>query len=117
MPVSVRTARLFICDFCNVRHLGSVRDIASLLTSELITNAVTHGASFVLLEAGEHEAKLHVAVSDDNPDVPVVGPLPPDAMSERGRGLLLVAVLAASWGVELLDGGGKAVWFELDLTG
>jgi len=116
MPASVRTARVFISDFCNVRQLGSVRDVASLLTSELVTNAVTHGASFVLLEAGAAASKLRVAVSDDNPDVPVVGPVPPDVTSERGRGLLLVAVLAATWGVELVDGG-KAVWFELTLTG
>lgn len=29
--------------------------------------------------------------------------------------MLLVSTLAARWGVEQLPGGGKAVWFELDV--
>jgi len=40
----------------------------------------------------------------------------PPSDSETGRGLLLVAGLAARWGVAERQGPGKTVWAEIDLT-
>lgn len=116
-PSSSRLARRFISDFCTAAALGAdVCELAALLTSELVTNAVRYGGSSAVLEAHLPDGVLRVSVADDNPDLPSEGNAP-DLTAEGGRGVLLVSTLAARWGVEVLPSGGKAVWFELDLDG
>ena len=86
-------------------------DTAVLLTSELVTNAITH-------EAGESitlgirclSGRLRVDVYDTSRSFPVVSVAPGDA--EAGRGLMLVATLAAEWGFYRTPAG-KAVYFTL----
>jgi anti-sigma regulatory factor (Ser/Thr protein kinase) len=114
-PKSARLARRFITDFCNASQLGEeVCETANLLATELVTNAIRYGGSRAVLEASTPPGTLRVTVADDNPDLPEVGTAP-ELTAESGRGVLLVSVLAARWGVERLPTGGKAVWFELDL--
>jgi anti-sigma regulatory factor (Ser/Thr protein kinase) len=89
---------------------GDVADTAQLLTSELVTNAVIHGRSTVTVTTVVDDGLLRVEVSDDNsrhPEVRVT-----DDRALDGRGMHIVALLAARWGVndEPL---GKTVWFEL----
>jgi anti-sigma regulatory factor (Ser/Thr protein kinase) len=91
----------------------SVRDIAVLLTNELVTNAVLHGVGEIGLALQRSNGRLRVEVADAECAVPVLQA--PDAHSEHGRGVALVDVLASSWGVRDLAGDGKAVWFELSL--
>jgi anti-sigma regulatory factor (Ser/Thr protein kinase) len=113
---SARLARRFISDFCNATNLGEdVCETASLLTSELVTNAVKYGGSRAVLDARAPGGALRVSVSDSNPQLPAVGQAP-DLTAEGGRGVLLVSTLADRWGVESLPSGGKAVWFELDVS-
>ncbi len=72
------------------------------MTSELVTNAIRHGAcrededliELVLWPADGH---YWLAVSDPGTGKPV--PARPDADSEGGRGLILVDGLAAAWTV------------------
>jgi len=91
-------------------------DVAILLTSELVTNAVTHGAptagTFVLLTIACDSACLRVDVHDGSGDLPVLDIAPADA--ETGRGLLLVTSLSAEWG-SYRTSVGKAVYFTLEL--
>jgi anti-sigma regulatory factor (Ser/Thr protein kinase) len=96
---------------------GDAVDIAVLLTSELVTNAIRHGAAPVRLSAGLlHLAVLRVEVHDSTPaaggdDEVAVRHAADD--DEGGRGLHLVDVLADTWGWRPADTGGKRVWFEL----
>jgi anti-sigma regulatory factor (Ser/Thr protein kinase) len=86
-------------------------DIAVVLTSELVTNALQH-------EAGETITftitcvcdQLRVDVHDSSPCMPVLEDAPADA--EAGRGLMLVASLSADWGFYRTPTG-KAVYFKL----
>ncbi|HEY3877935.1 MAG TPA: ATP-binding protein [Trebonia sp.] len=94
-------------------------DVAVLLTSELVTNAVTHGAPaagrFVLLTIVCEAAGLRVDVHDGSGDLPVLGDAAGDgdsAEAETGRGLLLVTSLSAEWGFYRTPAG-KAVYFTL----
>jgi anti-sigma regulatory factor (Ser/Thr protein kinase) len=103
-------------------------DVAILLTSELVTNAVTHAAAnasrngkaasrgraaeAVLLVIAADDAGLRVDVHDGSGDLPVLGDCPTDADAETGRGLLLVTSLSAEWGFYRTPGG-KAVYFTL----
>lgn len=114
IPESAKAARKFIGDICNAAELGEEEcATASLLVSELVTNAVTHGASRAVLEAVAPGGVLRVSVHDEDPRPPELTD-DPDPSAESGRGLLLVSLLASRWGVEPVSGG-KVVWFELDL--
>ena len=104
-------------------------DVAILLTSELVTNAVTHAsvstsrnrkaarrrftAEAVLLVIAADEAGLRVDVHDGSGNLPVLGDCPAEADAETGRGLLLVTSLSAEWGFYRTPGG-KAVYFTLE---
>jgi len=97
-------------------------DIAVLLTSELVTNAVTHAAAdaeapgvveeSVILVIACDAAGLRVDVHDESGDLPVLADCPVAADAETGRGLLLVTSLSAEWGF-YRTAGGKAVYFTL----
>ncbi|MEU3462084.1 ATP-binding protein [Streptomyces sp. NPDC006733] len=90
-------------------------DIAELLTSELVTNALQHtgeGAVLTATLSGGPAHRLRVEVHDHTARRPRLHPAGDDATS--GRGLLLVQALANSWGVRS-QGTGKVVWFELDV--
>ena len=100
------------------RHL--VRDLvapdrlddATLLVSELVTNAVSHGPEeeTIRLIVGQSGGRTRFTVHDLGR-----GPLP-EMRAESdpepgGHGLRLVDTLADRWGVER---GSTRVWFELD---
>ena len=86
-------------------------DIAVLLTSELVTNAISHetGTSITLAVTCSF-GQLRVDVHDTSRTLPVLVDAPADA--EAGRGLMLVATLSATWGVYRTPAG-KAVYFTL----
>lgn len=114
-PRSAGLARRFIGDFCGAAGLGEeLCQVAALLTSELVTNAVRYGGSRAVLEARLPDGVLRVTVVDENPALPEVGEAPA-VTAEGGRGVLLVSALASRWGVERVPSGGKAVWFELEV--
>jgi anti-sigma regulatory factor (Ser/Thr protein kinase) len=86
-------------------------DIAVLLTSELVTNAIGHEAGeTITLAVTCSFGQLRVDVHDTSRTLPVLADAPADA--EAGRGLMLVATLSATWGVYRTPAG-KAVYFTL----
>ncbi|MFI8930107.1 ATP-binding protein [Streptomyces sp. NPDC053474] len=90
-------------------------DVAELLTSELVTNALVHTDRDAVLTATVGPRRLRVEVRDFVGRRPRVrAPAAGDAT--HGRGLMLVQSLADAWGVRA-HGVGKAVWFELDTDG
>jgi anti-sigma regulatory factor (Ser/Thr protein kinase) len=106
-----------------VRAWGAVldqetADTLDLLVSELVTNAVLHTQS-LLITVGVHleRGRLRIEV-DDGSTAPPIGPAsdPLDGwQDESGRGVHLIAGLAAEHGWEPLPRG-KRVWFELVIT-
>jgi hypothetical protein len=95
-------------------------DIAVLLTSELVANAITHGTGpdgdSILLTIACDSKRLRVDVHDDSGDLPVLSGCLLDAETESGRGLLLVTSLSAEWGF-YRTAVGKAVYFTLEFPG
>jgi anti-sigma regulatory factor (Ser/Thr protein kinase) len=87
-------------------------DAVELVVTELLTNALLHGSGPIGVHAVNHGDCVRIEVSDsaaeDVPHRVTAGP-----GSETGRGLLLVSVLAARWGVQPSDRG-KTVWAEID---
>jgi anti-sigma regulatory factor (Ser/Thr protein kinase) len=114
VPDSVREARRFVRDAVRDWGLTDLEELATLLTSELATNAVVHARTrFAVVVARLHDG-LEVHVLDDSPAAP--NPRQPRLSSQQGRGLAMVAKVAAEWGPsrkEDLDGFVKGVRFVL----
>lgn len=108
-PSSPRLARRFVAS-----HLADVEcvDDVALLTSELVTNAVTHAGSVAEVVLVRRPRAVRVEVGDRDGTAPQKRP--PD--DRGGRGLHLVEAVADRWGVDR-RANGKVVWFEIDLTG
>ncbi|MET7680362.1 ATP-binding protein [Streptomyces sp. NPDC005423] len=112
-PGAVRTARSAVRGQLRGWGLDSVADIAALLVSELVTNALRHATGPIgvrLVRTAVPERVLLVEVSDPLPDPPRARVAHPE--DESGRGLRLVADSSRRWGTRP-GGTGKTVWFEL----
>ncbi|HET6809480.1 MAG TPA: ATP-binding protein [Acidimicrobiales bacterium] len=108
---SAREARRFVADCAAGLNRPEVVETAQLLVSELVTNAVSHAGTRVEVECALTEEGLRVSVCDGSSHLPSPGH--PDAWDEKGRGLMLVDILASRWGTQRHPGNGKAVWFQL----
>jgi GAF domain-containing protein/anti-sigma regulatory factor (Ser/Thr protein kinase) len=89
---------------------AEVAECASLLTSELVTNAVLHASTPLSVTLHLLSDRIRIDVADGSPVVPAIKEYGPDAAT--GRGLTLFTTLASDWGVHTVPGG-KIVWFEL----
>jgi two-component sensor histidine kinase len=99
---------------------------AALIASELVTNAIRHGAcgpaegddetqpqARVELAWQRQASRVICVVTDRSPAPPVLGAA--DADAESGRGLQVVAAIAAAWGWTMLGACNKAVWAALGI--
>jgi anti-sigma regulatory factor (Ser/Thr protein kinase) len=113
-PQAVRAARKFAINELP-GYAPELLDVVELLVSELAGNCVRHTSSNFEVRVSRDRRKIRVAVADRGAGKPVVQRV--DTSAVAGRGLALVETLSSSWGVRTsrLPGGGKAVWFELDL--
>lgn len=111
-PAAAAEARRQVRDAVGDWRVPVDVDVAQLLTSELVANAVVHGGGgAVTLSVRASGGRLRVDVYDTSPDLPAAAANPgADAVS--GRGLLLVETLAAGWGSYRCPAG-KAVFFTL----
>jgi hypothetical protein len=86
-------------------------DIAVLLTSDLVTSAITHGkGETVTLSIRCSRGHLRVDVCDTSRSLPVAADEPVGA--EAVRGLVLVAALSTEWG-SFRTPSGAAMYFTL----
>jgi anti-sigma regulatory factor (Ser/Thr protein kinase) len=106
-----RRARHFVADTLARWGLPApLLDDARLVVTELTTNAVVHAGSAFAVELRQQDDRVNLAVRDAGTSGPVLREADPLATS--GRGLRLVAALAADWGVHA-DAHGKTVWAQL----
>lgn len=110
---SVADARRFVKAHLHEWGIGEPLDDALLVVSELAANALTHAQSSYSIRLSASPQVLRIEVDDTGAGTPEPQPLTED--EEHGRGLHLVDALAASWGMESAEGGGKRVWAELAL--
>ncbi|MCX4692308.1 SpoIIE family protein phosphatase [Streptomyces sp. NBC_01408] len=89
-------------------------DSAVLMVSEMVTNVLMHtdGDALLVAEAvGELGGRrLRIEVADASDELP--HRRQPGEMASSGRGVLLMEMLADTWGVDP-RGEGKSIWFEL----
>ena len=90
-------------------------DAATLLASELVTNAIMHTLSgaadgtVTIVVVDVPDGVLVEVIDDGSADTPVVKG---DVFAADGHGLYLVEQLSARWGY-LRDPAGTTVWFHL----
>lgn len=112
-PVAASQARYLVLAAIGSWDSPVDRDVAILLASELVTNAVQHAAgSSITLVISCSLGQFRVEVHDTSDGTPVVVDARADA--ETGRGLMLVATLADDWGFYRTPSG-KSVYFTLAL--
>lgn len=91
-------------------------DAAVLLASEVVTNVLVHTDGDALLVAEVTRGgrrRLRVEVTDSSDDLP--HRRHPGELASSGRGLVMMELLADTWGVDP-RGTGKSIWFELHET-
>ncbi|MEO6627558.1 MAG: ATP-binding protein [Aquihabitans sp.] len=113
---SAGKARRWTAEHAARAGVGEVSDTLGLLVSELVSNVVLHAHTPCDLSISRLGTRLRVELRDGSPRLPKrVGQ--PDPFALSGRGMFLVDALSDAHGAEPLDGGGKMVWFELELPG
>ncbi|MFF3376127.1 ATP-binding protein [Streptomyces sp. NPDC002680] len=116
VTVCRRTVRLVL----TMHGLIQLADVAELLATELVSNAVRHTKGPVALRLRMRDGFLRVGAWDADPEPPNPPP-PAEELTqlthlEEGRGLALVSSCADLWGWQPLsrDGRrGKYVWGDL----
>lgn len=107
---SVKTVRDFVEHCCADWGLGTTRDVAVLLASELTTNSVRYARTPITVWLGHRSDRLVLSVEDaSHSPATAQEPQPQD---EGGRGLLLVREMSQRWGERDLPNG-KRVWAEI----
>ena len=111
VPESARTARDAVLRALTDAGRDDLADAASLMVSELVTNAIVHARTPIDLDVVAHAAGLRVAVRDESSTPPTQRHYGTTATT--GRGLALVARMSDRHGTDAVGGFGKIVWFEL----
>jgi anti-sigma regulatory factor (Ser/Thr protein kinase) len=106
----VPAVRCFVKSSLQAWRQERFADDATLIVSELLTNAVLHAGAPITVAMAAEEGTLRVEVYDGDGHMPAVAASAVDATN--GRGLGLVGALSTTWGAERLAGG-KVVWAEL----
>ncbi|MCB5181286.1 SpoIIE family protein phosphatase [Streptomyces antimicrobicus] len=113
-PARISGARRQVRELLHDWADGEQVDAAVLMVSEMVTNVLMHtdGDALLVAEAvGElGSRRLRVEVADGSDELP--HKRHPGEMASSGRGVLLMEMLADSWGVDP-RGEGKSIWFEL----
>jgi anti-sigma regulatory factor (Ser/Thr protein kinase) len=117
LPESVKIGRDFARATLGHWGMATLTDLAELVISELLTNALRHGIPSARQLADDCPIRLKLLgqtpylmcmVTDPGAEIPVLRESGPFA--ESGRGLNVVESCCVRWGWHLLDGGGKVVW-------
>ncbi|MET9134248.1 ATP-binding protein [Streptomyces antibioticus] len=114
-PESVRRARQFVSSSLSTWGLeDELGEIAALVVSELLTNAISHTrcrTAQVVIERRQADL-VRICVEDDDPGRPDTDLRRPSDEAVGGRGLLLVDALSHRWGYDRRPHG-KVAWAEL----
>jgi anti-sigma regulatory factor (Ser/Thr protein kinase) len=94
-----------------------VADAVSLMTSEVVSNALRHGgvqtSQEIVMRVDRRAHNIRVEVLNEGPMFVPEPPFQPNEDRDGGYGLYLVDALAKAWGVDP-EGERTKVWFEVD---
>ena len=107
---SVPAARRFAT---SVLHGASaeILEAVELMVSELATNCIRHTNSGFDLTIIRHGMDIRVEATDHAGGTPTMRS--PEPTDPSGRGLKIIDMLSARWGVRAQPAKGKTVWFTI----
>lgn len=108
-PSAPRAARHFVLETLADWGRGDLADDAAIVVTELVTNAMIHSQSPVVVTVSRTDSGVRLAVDDESSTIPDMRD--PSAAHPSGRGLPIVATLTRSWGFQVRTRG-KSVWAE-----
>jgi len=114
VPTAPAESRRFAHDVCGDWGVPRVANLAELVASELVTNAVTHARTPMTVTLRLLDDTVSVDVRDADPR-PMFRPNPGSGGrpgDEHGRGLLLLDAMADAWGTSP-TADGKVVWANI----
>ncbi len=88
-----------------------ILEAVELMVSELATNCIRHtnsGFDLTIIRSG---ANIRVEATDHAGGTPTMRS--PEPTDPSGRGLKIIDMLSAGWGVQADSGVGKTVWFTI----
>lgn len=109
-PSSAGEARRMVMRALAEAGREDLEDVARLLVSEVVTNALVYAATPIDLSVTVSDDGLRVAVGDGSRHLPALRSYA--ATAQTGRGLSLLDQAADAWGV-VPSLRGKTVWFQL----
>ncbi|BBC38876.1 Phosphoserine phosphatase RsbU [Streptomyces graminofaciens] len=112
-PAFVSRTRQYVLTQMALWGISETAFTAELVVSELVTNAIRHGAPPIQLRLIHDDTTLICEVSDGSGTAPHLRRA--KTFDEGGRGLLLVAQLTQRWGSRHTEDG-KTIWAELTLA-
>jgi anti-sigma regulatory factor (Ser/Thr protein kinase) len=113
---SARTSRRFVARSLLHWRLTPLIGSASLVATELVTNAVVHAASAMHITLSRAGHTVQLTVRDHGKGDPLARLDDPPDHFLTGRGLLLVQETARDWGVLPARPTGKTVWAVFDAS-
>lgn len=113
-PVAASRARRFVAETLVRWGLLDTSDLAAMVVTELVSNAVRHSKAPIALRLHHTSGRLILEVLDSDDRLP--RPIQPAIHDENHRGLFIVESLAQRWGSRASPHG-KIVWAELNTAG
>lgn len=105
---SITVARQIVRDALDAWGYAGQHEDVLLVVSELVTNALMHGAGAPMLRMTGGSTHIRIEVGDSSEEAPKVRePGPAD-----GWGMHVIGRLSSRWGISHREGG-KVVWCEL----
>ena len=109
-PQSVPAARRFATNALRGASQETLEAV-ELMVSELATNCIRHTDSGFDLTIIRNGSDIRVEATDHAGGVPTMRS--PEPTDPSGRGLKIIDMLSAGWGVQSGAPGGKTVWFTI----
>jgi anti-sigma regulatory factor (Ser/Thr protein kinase) len=105
---SITVARQIVRDALDAWDYTGQHEDVLLVVSELVTNALMHGAGAPVLRMTKEATHIRIEVGDSSEEAPKARePGPAD-----GWGMHVIGRLSSRWGISHREGG-KVVWCEL----
>jgi hypothetical protein len=115
-PISAVRARAFVCDRLTRHRLFALIDPIRLVTSELVTSAMRHAQTPIAVTLALTDRGVLLTITNGSLTLPQA--MSSGAMSDGGRGLLLVDLLSTQSGVRTdTSAGTRSMWASFSVRG
>lgn len=114
-PRSASLARAFVVRRLTEHRLAYLVEPVRLVVSELATNALVHAHTAFVVTLEARDGVVRLSVRDDSLSLPARRAA--QVLDATGRGLEIVDIVSADWGIDTDAAGSKEVWASFPVRG